>query len=165
MRWSSSERGQIDAFQQHLAAAGRFDAAENVQQRALARARRAHDGHEFAARDLQVHAPQRFHARLAGNGLFESSLASKIINCSFPLGGLAGREVVTLLLDQPPSPVPVVTAVLLGVYCSRIDSKVEFRPSGGTGMRADFAVGYSGWVDIGRTETVLDRIRHPDFGL
>ncbi len=59
------ERGQIDAFQQHLAAAGRFHAAEDVQQRALARARRAHDRQQFALADLEVDAAQGVNAHLA----------------------------------------------------------------------------------------------------
>ena len=59
------ERGQIDAFEQHLAAAGRFDAAEDVQQGALARARRAHDRQQFALADLEVDAAQGVDAHLA----------------------------------------------------------------------------------------------------
>ena len=59
------QRGQIDAFQQHLAAGGRFHSAEDVQQGALARARRTHDRQQFALADLEVDAAQGVNANLA----------------------------------------------------------------------------------------------------
>ena len=60
-----AQSGQIGAFQQHLAAGRAIDASQEVQQRALARARRAHDRQEFALFDLQVNAPQGLDAQIA----------------------------------------------------------------------------------------------------
>ena len=45
--------------------AGTVEAAQQVQQRALARARGADDGHRFAARHLEVDAPQHGHRDVA----------------------------------------------------------------------------------------------------
>ena len=59
------ERGQIDPFEQHLAAGGSFNAPQNVQQRALARTRRAHDRQQLALADLEVDAAQGMYADLA----------------------------------------------------------------------------------------------------
>ena len=56
------QRGQVDPFQQDLAAGGRFHAAEDVQQGALAGARRTHDRQQFALADLEVDAAQGVNA-------------------------------------------------------------------------------------------------------
>jgi 3-hydroxyisobutyrate dehydrogenase-like beta-hydroxyacid dehydrogenase len=49
-----AQRGEVAAHQLHAAGAGRVQPAQQVQQRALARARRAHDGQRFARRHLQA---------------------------------------------------------------------------------------------------------------
>ena len=49
------------AGQPVVAAAGLIEAAQDVHERGLARARRAHDGDELARCNLQVHATQRVH--------------------------------------------------------------------------------------------------------
>src|SRR5215472_17487804 len=53
------ERRDVHPVEQVPAAAGQVQAAEDVHQRALARARRAHDGHVFAALHRQRDAGQR----------------------------------------------------------------------------------------------------------
>ena len=60
---SSRQRGQIGAFQQHLAAVRAIDTAQEVQQCALARTRGAHDRQEFALFDRQVDSAQRLDAQ------------------------------------------------------------------------------------------------------
>jgi hypothetical protein len=55
------ERGHRAAENLHLAAGGRIQSAEQVEQRALARARRADDRDHLARRDGHVHAQQHPH--------------------------------------------------------------------------------------------------------
>ena len=50
--------GHVHAFQQVVAARGRVETAEQVHERGLARARRAHDGEELPLLDGQRHAAQ-----------------------------------------------------------------------------------------------------------
>ena len=54
-----------DLAEAHVAAVRPVDAAQQVEQRGLARARRAHDGDELAGLDIQVGAAQRAHSDLA----------------------------------------------------------------------------------------------------
>ena len=56
------ERAQVAAADEDLTAARRIEAAEQIQQGGLARARTADDGDAFAFSDLQGHVFQRFDA-------------------------------------------------------------------------------------------------------
>ena len=57
--------GQIVAVHQHFAPGSLRQAADHVEQRRLAAARRAHHRHGFAGHHLEIHAAQRRHFHLA----------------------------------------------------------------------------------------------------
>jgi hypothetical protein len=59
-----AEPADLLAVDGHGAARRRVEAREQVHQRGLAGARRAHDGGVLAGRELQGHAPERLHGRL-----------------------------------------------------------------------------------------------------
>ena len=50
---------EVHAIDEHLAAGGAQFASQDTQERALARTRRADDGHELAVRDVEVDLVQR----------------------------------------------------------------------------------------------------------
>ena len=56
---------QLAAHELHPAPAGRIQATQQVQQRAFARARGAHNGQSLAAPHLQVHALEHLHIEWA----------------------------------------------------------------------------------------------------
>jgi hypothetical protein len=60
-----AQRRDIDALQEIMAAGRQVEAAENIHERRLARARRAHDGDELAGLDGQADAAERFDLDIA----------------------------------------------------------------------------------------------------
>ena len=59
--WSSLSRADFLAVERVAAAGGQVQTAQDVHQRALARAARAHDRDQLAVVDLQADAAQRVH--------------------------------------------------------------------------------------------------------
>ena len=75
-----SERGDLLAIQHNLAAGGRIQPGQQAQQRALTAARRAHDGGELSARDLQVDSFENIYTVRTGvNGLREAADLDQIL--------------------------------------------------------------------------------------
>ena len=57
--------GQVGSFEQKRPGRGRIDAADQVHERALARARLAENHQQFPGMDIQVHPAQHLHLHLA----------------------------------------------------------------------------------------------------
>jgi hypothetical protein len=60
------ERGNVNAIQQIMTAAGTVQRADHVHQRAFAGAARTHDGHKFARKNLQRNPAHRMNVHFTG---------------------------------------------------------------------------------------------------
>ena len=80
---------EIAAGQLHAAGARRIEAAEQVQERALARPRGADDGHGFAARDAEIDAAQDLDIEIAFVEAFAQAAARehRLIHSAAPRPG------------------------------------------------------------------------------
>ncbi len=116
------QRGHVDAGDPHHSRGGPVERAHQVQQRGLARARRAGDGRELALADGEAHAPQGGHRRLAmvdfghgvhlehrGNGSLGGGQARRRLGaCRGCKGLVAGCHILgTTTLCPAASPVPL----------------------------------------------------------
>ena len=114
------EVGDVFTIEDHLAGAGRVEAGEQAEQRALAAAGRTHDGGELAARNEQVDALEDIHAVSTGvDGLgeaanFDQTFIMAVGACMRAVWWIAVAAVLTGCSgkDEPgprsaaPSPVP-----------------------------------------------------------